>query len=91
MQGQKIQGPKYKFGIQVPRTKKEAMELDLKNGDTLWQDAMTTEATVRLDHDTFRVPESDEDLSDHQFVLLVYTFDVKFDGRRRAKYVETEA
>ena len=25
MQGQKVQGPKYKFGIQVPRTKKEAI------------------------------------------------------------------
>ena len=38
-----------------------------------------------MDHDTFRSPEAGEDLSDHQFVPLVYTFDVKFDGRRRAR------
>ena len=85
MQRQKIQGPKYKFGVQVPRTKKEAMELDLKNGNTLWQDAMTTEATALLDHNTFRIPKSGEDLLDYQFVPLVYAFDVKFDGRRQAR------
>ena len=85
MQGQKVQGPKYKFGIQVPRTKKEARMLDEKNNNTLWEDAMTTEANALLDLNTFREPKPGENLEKHQFVPLVYAFDVKFDGRRRAR------
>ena len=85
MKGQKLQGPKYKFGVRVPRTKREALEIDAKNGNTLWQDAMTKEANALLDLSTFREPEPGEDLSKHQFAPLIYTFDVKFDGRRRAR------
>ena len=36
-------GPKYKFGIEVPRSVKHALELDAKNGNTLWRDAILTE------------------------------------------------
>ena len=41
-----IQGPKFKFGIQVPRSKKEALELDLKNDNNVWAGAMETGAKV---------------------------------------------
>ena len=85
IQSQKVQGPKYKFGIQVPRTKKEALRLDEMNNNTLWQDAMATEAGALMAESTFREPKPGEDLSGHQFVPLVYAFDVKFDGRRRAR------
>ena len=81
----KVSGPKYKFGVQVPRTKKEAILLDQQNNNTLWQDAMTTEANALLGESTFRLPEPGEDLSKHQYVPLVYAFDCKFDGRRRAR------
>jgi hypothetical protein len=33
----------FKFGIEVPRTVKEAYELDRKNGNTLWADAIRKE------------------------------------------------
>ncbi len=33
----------HKFGIDVPRTVKEALALDLKNGNTLWADAIAKE------------------------------------------------
>jgi hypothetical protein len=33
----------HKFGIEVPRTVKEALELDKKNGDTFWADAIAKE------------------------------------------------
>jgi len=33
----------HKFGIEVPKTVKEALELDRKNGNTLWADAIAKE------------------------------------------------
>jgi hypothetical protein len=33
----------HKFGIEVPKTVKEALALDRKNGNTLWADAITKE------------------------------------------------
>lgn len=43
MSGQAKHATHYKFGIQVPRNKREALQLDKENGNTLWQDAITTE------------------------------------------------
>jgi hypothetical protein len=36
-------GIKYKFGIQVPKGIKNAIDLDKKNGSQLWQEAIKTE------------------------------------------------
>jgi hypothetical protein len=36
-------GIKYKFGIQVPKGIKNAFDLDQKNGNHLWQEAIWTE------------------------------------------------
>ncbi len=33
----------HKFGMEVPKTVKEALALDCKNGNTLWVDAITKE------------------------------------------------
>ncbi len=33
----------HKFGIKVPKTVKEALALDCKNGNTLWADAIAKE------------------------------------------------
>ncbi len=35
----------HKFGIEVPKTVKEALALDRKNGNTLWADAIAKEMT----------------------------------------------
>jgi hypothetical protein len=35
----------HKFGIEIPRTVKEALELDLQNGNTFWADAVAKEMT----------------------------------------------
>ncbi len=43
----------HKFGIEVPKTVKEALALDRKNGNTLWEDAIPKEdegGTHRLQH-----------------------------------------
>jgi hypothetical protein len=33
----------HKFGIEIPRTVKEALELDRRNGNTIWADAIAKE------------------------------------------------
>ena len=35
--------PQYKFGVRVPRTVKEALELDKQNGNNYWLEALQTE------------------------------------------------
>jgi len=42
----------YKFGLRVPNTVEEALEIDRERGDTLWQDAINKEMTnVRIAFD----------------------------------------
>ena len=77
----------YKFGIRIPKTYKEAVEIDKENGNRLWQDAIDKEmAAVRvafavLDDDT-KVPPGFQEIVCH------LVFDVKMeDFRRKARYV----
>ncbi len=35
----------HKFGIEIPRTIKEALDLDRQNGNTFWADAIAKEMT----------------------------------------------
>jgi hypothetical protein len=51
--GNRTHGPIFKFGVQVPRNIKEAYELDAKNGNTKWQDAMKEEIDALLMFITF--------------------------------------
>ena len=51
---------RYKFGIEVPRGIKNAIELDRKNGNTLWKDAIKTELKQLSDYQTFLVLDSGE-------------------------------
>jgi hypothetical protein len=44
----------YKFKIQVPRRIKNAINLDRKNKNNLWQEAMETELKQLTDYETFR-------------------------------------
>ena len=39
----KAMGPKYKFGVEIPKSVKHALELDCKNGNNLWKEAMEKE------------------------------------------------
>ena len=87
--GQKRKGPKFKFGIQVPRSVKEAYKLDEVNGNTLWGDAIKKEIDQLMEFETFKVEEKGEQLErkGYQFVPIHMTFDVKFDLRRKARLV----
>ncbi len=79
---------KYKFGVQVPRDAEEALKLDEQNGDKLWREAIDTELGQILEYETFKVLERGEEApDDHTFVTLTLIFDVKHDGRRKARLV----
>ena len=45
--------PFWKFGVLVPRTHSQAMEIDMKNRNTKWQDAEETEMSQLSEYRTF--------------------------------------
>ena len=53
---------KYKFGIQVPKGIKNAINLDKKNGNNLWEQAIRTELKQLTDYQTFIVLDSGESI-----------------------------
>jgi hypothetical protein len=46
--------PRYKFGYHIPCNYNEAMQFDLKNGNTLWREATDLEMSQLAEYDTFR-------------------------------------
>ena len=77
----------FKFGIRIPKTYREAVEIDRENGNRLWQDAIDKElAAVRvafaLLDDKTKIPPGYQEITCH------LVFDVKMeDFRRKARYV----
>ena len=71
-----------KFGIEVPRSVREALELDRKNGNTLWADAIRKEMeNVRT---AFRIADDGEVIPiGHQQIRCHMIFDVKREDFRR--------
>ena len=78
---------KYKFGIEVARSVKRALELDRINGNTHWQDVMALEVSTMHGMDTFKDMGSSFDWKGYQYIPIIWCFDVKFDFRRRARAV----
>jgi hypothetical protein len=89
--GKKKDGNKFKFGVQVPRTVRQAYELDRTSNNTLWAEAMKKEIDQLMEYETFRILETGEldDLkkNGYTFVPMHMCFDVKFDLRRKARLV----
>jgi hypothetical protein len=54
---------KYKFGIQVSKGIKNAINLDKKNGNNLWEEAIKTELKQLTDYETFILLDSGEDIA----------------------------
>ena len=79
---------KYKYGIRVPRNRKDALYLDSVEGDQSWQKAIETEINQILDYNTFEILEHGKiPPSDHKCIPLSLVFDVKHDLRRKARLV----
>jgi hypothetical protein len=74
--------PKYKYGVQVPRSHNEAVWIDDKNGNTCWQSAEKVELDQLREYETFKdlgkgaaVPAGFKKIPCHM------GYDFKVDGR----------
>jgi hypothetical protein len=81
-------GIKYKFGIQVPKGIKNAIDLDKKNGKQLWQEPIKTELKQLTDYQTFIVLDSGKDIpTDYQKIRYHMVYDVKYDLRHKTRLI----
>jgi hypothetical protein len=82
-------GIKFQFGVRVPRTTREAYQLDLLNSDHLWAEAIRKEVKALYeDFNCFKLVEEGEKIpSEYHQIPLLWAFANKFDGRRRARLV----
>ena len=80
--------PKYKFGTEVPKSAKHALELDKKEGKVLWKQAIDTEMKQIMDYETFRVlPNNAPMPPGYKRIPYHLVFDVKVDGRHKGRLV----
>ena len=82
--------PKYMFGYLVPKTYKQALELDAQNGNTKWQDCTILEMNQLSDYSTFRDlghKDSTRIPAGHKKIKVHLVYAVKHDGRHKARLV----
>jgi hypothetical protein len=81
-------GIKYKFGIQVRRGIKNAINLDEKNGNNIWEEAVKTDLKQPKDYQTFIVHDSGKIIpTSYQKIPYNMLFDVKYDLSHKARLV----
>ena len=88
----------YKFGYILPRTFKEAIELDTLNGNTKWHDAISQEIASDDEYGTFK--DQGQDIWEkgkitngppgYKKICVHLVFDVKHNGRHKARLVADE-
>lgn len=79
---------RYKYGFLVPNTHEEAMQLDSDNKNTMWQDAETTEISQLFQYSTFKdLGKGGIPPLGHRKIRCHMIYDVKHDGRHRARLV----
>ena len=79
--------PRFKFGVQLPASVRDAIRLDELNGNTLWQDAMKTELDQINSYETFRLPSDDFEWTGYSRIPYHFVWDCKFDLRRKCRLV----
>ena len=87
MMASRLPPVKYKFGYQVPMGTKHALYLDKINENTKWRDAINKELYEINEHKTFRQATTDDNLEEYQQIPYHMVYDVKFDGRHKARLV----
>ena len=77
----------HKFGIELPKSVAHALELDRRNGNTLWADAIAKE--MKDVRPAFKILDpADADPVGHQRIRCHMIFDIKMeDFRRKARLV----
>jgi hypothetical protein len=87
----KSKSPELKYGVIVPRTVAEALQIDKDNSNRLWQEAIKKEVDALMSMQTFKILSSEESKSfnreGYQYAPLRMIFDVKQDLRRKARLV----
>ena len=78
--------PKYMYGFEVPKNYNHAMEIDEKNGNTKWGDAISLEMKQLMDYQTFKDYGHKVPLG-HKKIRTHLVFAVKHDGRHKARMV----
>ena len=80
--------PVFKYGVEVPKNTKHAEELDTQHGNTLWKEAYQKEIVSLLSLGCFDFcPPDSKPGPDYQFVKLTMIYEVKQDGRCKARLV----
>jgi hypothetical protein len=77
----------HKFGIRIPKSVEEAIELDKENGDTLWWDSIVME--MKNVRPAFVRPTSGKAPPGYKFIKCHMIFDIKLgeNFRRKARFV----
>ena len=83
---QRVKKTSHKYGVQIPKSVKDAYALDTKNGNNLWRDAITKEMmNVSI---AFDMLDEKENLPPGYTKATCHLiFDVKMDFTRKARYV----
>lgn len=77
-----------KYGVVVPQSVRHALDLDSENGDDVWLQAIRKEVASLLALNCFQFFSPDyKPSSDYQFTKLSMIFEVKQEGRRKARLV----
>jgi hypothetical protein len=79
--------PRYKFGYRIPCNYDEAMQFDLKNGNTLWREATDLEMSQLLEYDTFRDlghKDTASPWTGYKKIRTHLIYDCKHDSRHKA-------
>jgi hypothetical protein len=85
---QALQVSNTSLAFKYPKAIKNAIDLDKKNGNQLWQETIKTELKQFTDYQTFIVLDSGEDIpTGYQKISYQMVFDVKYDLRRNARLV----
>ena len=75
---------RYKFGVGVPRTYSEALQLDCEKRNTLWQDGIQRELDQLSSYCTFHDIGVDVIPGDEYHRIKVrFIFDAKADGKQK--------
>lgn len=86
----------HKFGIRIPKTVEEALELDRDNGNTLWRDALNKEVSrVRISFEENKEKYTPTEIRNgsapeyrsFQEISCHMIFDVKINFDRKARFV----
>jgi hypothetical protein len=82
--------PRYKFSYRIPCNYDEAMQFDLKNGNTLWREATDLEMSQLAEYDTFRDlghKDTAPPPTGYKKIRTHLVYDCKHDGRHKAQMV----